>query len=66
MKKINDTNYSKFAAKAGISLSHLSNIMSGKAKPSIKLAMKLEKESYGVIKAIRLRPEIKAIIKEYL
>jgi len=66
MKKINDTNYSKFAAKAGISLSHLSNIMSGKAKPSIKLAMKLEKESGGIIKAIRLRPEIKAIIKEYL
>jgi transcriptional regulator with XRE-family HTH domain len=66
MKTINGISYTKFAKRVGISLPYLSNIISGRSKPSIDLALRLEFESNGELKAMKLRHEIKQIVKKYL
>lgn len=56
----------ELAKKIGVTAIYLNSILHGRRKPSIELALKIEKESGGKIKATDLRPGIKDIVNSVL
>jgi DNA-binding transcriptional regulator YdaS (Cro superfamily) len=49
----------ELATALGVNHIHLNGVLTGRIRPSVFLALRIEKETGGAIKATKLRPDIK-------
>jgi|GEM_PF-2553286 DNA-binding transcriptional regulator YdaS (Cro superfamily) len=56
------SNQKKLAEELGVNHIHLNAVLNGRVKPSINLALEIEKASGGKYRAVDLRPDIQTIL----